>query len=433
MLGIKQLFVVAMACGIASHASGSVIHGTAVSANQDNSFFAFSVQQSYNGTIAIAGGNGGDMEVSITDTGGNPFSFYEGSPIRNDGVVNSGWGLATTANNGRADGVTNAEALWSGNPYPLPKAYGTTAFRPRNLTSAQKPAIIMDIAATGAPGNSDEWNANATIAVFPRNEFIGGFYDDTTTSGSTPADPNVSPGTLDAFPGITLGTENIAGNFIDRADHGGATPLEGGYEFNMSGLGTDTGLTDATQQGLLLASSAKNENNFVSTRVVGVDTFEIVNKDNADPTSKPEEDDFYFVYLPLGHADTAAMGRIDNEGDTIIGSGSYSITQTQAGEWFLSVPGFDPASSTLILTGAAEDASAVNNIVSFEPATLASIDGWLIQMRDIDNDPVLDPTLGLTGVAADTAAFNFAVFVPEPSSAALAGMGLLLATARRRK
>ena len=331
MITWRNIFISSAACSLsvmATCASAAIIHGSTEAASQDNSYTAFTVTQSYGGTIAISSmGNAGDMEVSFQDTGGNYLTFYERANIVAEGVVNSGWGIATTAQNGRVDGLSTAENLWSGDPYALSKAYGTTGFRPRNLTSGQVPAIIMDIAATAAPGNSDEWNVNTTVAVFPRDEFIGGYYGDTTQSGSTLADPNVAPGVLDAYAGITLGTEVIPGNFIDVADNGGEYPYTGAYSFILSGLGDDTDQTDATRNGLLFASSAKNENNFTTTRVAGVDTFEIFVKDDAEPTLRLEEDDFYFVYIPLGHEETAAMGRIDNEGDTMIGSGSYVITQ----------------------------------------------------------------------------------------------------------
>ncbi len=210
-----------------------------------------------------------------------------------------------------------------------------------------------------------------------------------------------------------LGNELSTGaNFIDNAVHTGNDPdTLGAYQLILSDIGNDTGATDATQEGLLFASSSRNENNFVSTRVIGVDTFEIVNKDNADPTLRYEEDSFFFVYVPFDTPDAIAMGHIDNEGDTLVGSGSYSISQLQDGEWFLSVPGANPDTATLILTGSSEDDNAMNNIISFELGTNNSVYGWTIQMRNI-NDLNTNPTGGmpLEGVAADTAAFSFAVF-----------------------
>ncbi len=120
----------------------------------------------------------GDFDMNMYDSNGTPILFADATTILFDGIVNDGWGIATTAQNGRADGLTVVEGMYgpdgvSGTAddyaYPLSTVYPTVAFRNEPGNSTTTFSIIMDISGSGGPGNSDEVNVNSNFAWFPRD------------------------------------------------------------------------------------------------------------------------------------------------------------------------------------------------------------------------------------------------------------------------
>ena len=345
---------------------------------------AFEITRVTNGSLTVLStGNGGDLELTLADSGGTLASS------------NDGFALISTSENGRVL------------PGDTAVTYATTAMRRFGGpgTWDDKMAIIMSPSPVGG-----EFNVNTNFAYFPQSEFIGGHFDDASTTDET---------NLDATGGLVYGA-----NFLDVND--GTYLVD--YTYPVSGS------IDGRTDGILLACSAKNEDNYAMTRVnVGNayndGSFQILDRDNGNDgdgaTPAFENDDVSWVYLPIGDPSAAALGRIDNEGDTIIGSGAYTVTNTRPGEWFLSVDGYAPSRATLIVTGAGDSQAGEDNIVTFEAGTLSSVDGWYIQSRDI-------PSMDLEGLGVDAPAFSFAVFVPEPTSTALCGIAVAFLCVRVR-
>ena len=211
-----------------------------------------------------------------------------------------------------------------------------------------------------------------------------------------------------------------------------ATGNEGIYTLRLGGFNAPgTGVSATSQNGILLVTGGKNEDNYSLSRANGDGSFTIISKDNGVDSTGFENDPAGFVYIPLDQPGTVALGRIDAEGDTILGSGAFTVAKGGTGQWFLSSPGFNPTNSTLLISPEGLTTSAgtfsQDNIWSYQ-WDAANV-RWVIEGRDIPGGATTNPAL--QNLSVNEAAFSF-VLVPEPSTGLFGVGGLLLALRRRR-
>src|SRR5690606_12565997 len=124
----------------------------------------------------------------------------------------------------------------------------------------------------------DEANVNASFVYLPYDSFPGGV--------ATNTENGLALTTFKGSPGLTLGT-----HFTDSAS------TLGQYTVNLSPL-----VANASQNGILLVSGAKNEDNFALSRANSNGTFTIYCHDNGVNGAEYENDGVAFSYLPASAA-----------------------------------------------------------------------------------------------------------------------------------
>jgi hypothetical protein len=266
-------------------------------------------------------------------------------------------------------------------------------------------------AGTGNVASGQEGNVNFNYGFFRfADGYIGGNVINSANNGELTS--------FTGSAGITVSQVAAGPNVIFDS----ATAAAGIYELNLTGA--------SSQNGLLIVSGGKNEDNYALSRANADGTFTLVCKDNGADAQSYENDPVTFVYVPLskanaGASEIIAMGRISGNASTILGNGNYSITNTGTGTYRLTVPGVNPLQSSLLLSPETGVTTGLNvdNIYLFE----ADATGWTINGRDL-------PGGGLQTAGATEAIFSFVVLIPEPTSgiALLSGVAILSLVRRRR-
>jgi len=277
--------------------------------------------------------------------------------------------LSSVAQNGR----DNGEAA-------LPGMIYCTSTVDYTRTGGNAGAYYVSVFA--APSGS-EYNINISAAFFPYTNWLGGLARNSTATNGGPND------LFTGSPGLVLGT-----HFIDLG--GGKSVVD------LTSLGINS-QTD----GVLLVNHGKNEDNYaLSFANPTNNTWTVFVKDNGTDSGSYEQDPVAFVYIPKTN-DSVISGKFRGDGTRLIYSGPsprYTVTNTSAGIWRLTIPGQTPTTGVLIISAEGGVGQNVDNIVSYQ----ADGDSWLIQSRDLPNSP---PGLQTPGSGTEPVA-SF-VFIPS--------------------
>lgn len=240
-----------------------------------------------------------------------------------------------------------------------------------------------------------EVNINVSMAFFPYSQWIGGLARN--SAGTNGGENNQFFGST----GLAIGTQLTT-----------VTPATNNGQFllNINGftLGSYTAPALASQNGILLVNHAKNEDNFALSRANVNGTFNIFIKDNGADGTGYEQDPLAFVYLPtsaVGTRNLVAMGRVNGDASTDIAGGTFTVTKGPTGTWYLTIPGQNNTTGTLIISPEGGGSANVDNIVSYEWDSVNN--RWVIESRDL-------PGMGLQNTAATEDTFSFAFFQSPP-------------------
>ncbi|MDB6080171.1 MAG: phosphohydrolase [Akkermansiaceae bacterium] len=262
--------------------------------------------------------------------------------------------------------------------------YATSAWDKASANNKSTLAIFR--AAQG-----DEANINASAAWFPYTEWYAGL---AKNSAGTNGGANDS---FTGSPGLTLGT-----HFIDEG--GGISTLD---------LREFQGTPD---QGVLLVTGAKNEDNYALSKPNPDGTFTIYCKDNGTNTSTYEQDYVGFAYVPLakvGTGNLVAAARINGNGTTDTGAGSFSMVKSpNTGEWHLTIPGYTHADGVLVISPSGGTGNNLDNIVAYQWD--AANGYWIIESRDLSDAATLPTRQNMANAEED--AFSFAFFSNVPAN-----------------
>jgi hypothetical protein len=226
-----------------------------------------------------------------------------------------------------------------------------------------------------------EWNINVAAAFFDYSKWLGGH---ARNSGDTNGGAN---NLLTASPGLALGTHFI--------ENGG-----GVFTVDMRSRGINS-----TNDGVLLVTGGKNEDNYALSQANANGTWSIYVKDNGSDKDEYEQDPVAFVFIPRTNT-SVVCGKFLGDGTPVIYSGSapsYNVTSNAAGIWRLRINGQSPSTGVLILCAEGGLSYNSDNIVSYQPDG----DSWLIQSRDLAPDRA--PSLQTPPVPQPVASF---VFIP---------------------
>ncbi|MBK1882202.1 DNRLRE domain-containing protein [Luteolibacter pohnpeiensis] len=264
--------------------------------------------------------------------------------------------------------------------------------------------IPVSAADGSAEAGGGEFNMNVAAAYFPHSEgWLAGHATNHSTGNGLALTDMISS------PGVNLGYE-----FIDTSAAGIST-------VNLTKLHT-RGVAATADNGVLLVTGGKNEDNYAMSRPNADGSFTLSIKDNGATSALGyEQDGVAFVYIPLaavGQSQVVAVGRILSGGASQIASGDFTITKQGVGEWLLKIPGMNDQSGTLIVSpeggypvSTVEPLpSNVNNFASYEWDD--ALGGWLIQSRDVPTATLED------GLTDDEAMFSFAFFSTEAATPA---------------
>ncbi|MES2437824.1 MAG: Ig-like domain-containing protein, partial [Verrucomicrobiota bacterium] len=377
------------------------------------------------GNLTITQNDTGNTEASVsgTITQGNGATYHAGSRgdfgLRFDGAtpaadVANGVLIATISENGRSNEGATPTAIGAGLAFATPAIQlggnlgaGNTSF-PGYSTS-----INVSNSAVAGVASGSEWNANQSFAYFKTTEWLGGW----VTNGTHAATGGTNNGAMTAFASATPGFTVASG----ATDPGTATVFDstanaGFYTVHLDGFtaprGTNPPVAANSQSGILLVTGGKNEDNYAQASANANGTFTLICKDNGSDAFNFENDPVAFVYIPAGHTDVAAMGRVDAEGDVSVGSGSFTVTKGGTGQWYVSAPGLTGNNSVFLMSPEGATVSGTNradNIWSF--AWDNANNRWVVEGRDVSTTETATP--GLQNLTADEPAFSFAIFTTE--------------------
>lgn len=242
------------------------------------------------------------------------------------------------------------------------------------------------IAIFTSPGGG-EANIHVSAAFFPFNQWLGGTARNTTNNGELTE--------LVGSTGLLMGT-----HFADQETPNGVSTLS---------INDLTGNL-ASQNGVLLVTGAKNEDNFALSKANADGTFTLYCHDNGVDGSSYENDSVSFVYLPqdkVGSNRLTALGRVKGDASLAVSAhaAGKTITATKGGTgiWYLSIAGESDTTGKLIVSPEGGSGNNVDNIVS--SAWDAANSRWIIESRDL---PAATP--GLQNIAVGDDVFSFAFF-----------------------
>jgi len=156
-----------------------------------------------------------------------------------------------------------------------------------------------------------EFNINIAAAYFPFSEgWLGGHSQN--SAGTNGGVQNL----LTATSGISIGT-----HFFDNAG--------GSFTIDLSTL-TSFGVPATSQNGVLLVTGHKNEDNYALSGDNANGSFQVRLKDNGITGAGTERDPIGFVYVPVAAAGpdlVTAVGRIQSDGTAEISGGNFTVTK----------------------------------------------------------------------------------------------------------
>ncbi len=232
--------------------------------------------------------------------------------------------------------------------------------------------------------NGDEVNINTSFVYFPYHLWIAGNAWIFNRANGARVDR------LTGTPGLELGTHLT-------------NPANGRYELDLRPF--DPEATSAN--GIVLVTHAKDEDNFASSIANADGTFTLRIKDNGSNGAGTEQDPVTFVYIPAskaGEENLLALGRVRNNGSSSVKAGQYSVAHAGTGTWHLTIPGNNPDTGTLVISGCGAG-NMEDNIVSYQWNNAGY---WVIQACDIINDTSLP--VPENGASPWEEIFNFAFF-----------------------
>lgn len=258
-------------------------------------------------------------------------------------------------------------------------------------TTGQPTSFRLATSGAFAPGpgdangeNGDEVNVNVAFGYFPYSLWIAGNAWHFARTNGARVDR------LRGTPGLTLGT-----HLVNSAN--------GVYQLDLRSL--DATATPAN--GIVLVTHGKDEDNYGSSVANADGTFTLRIKDNGSNSTGTEQDPVSFVYVPrsrVGEDNLVAMGRVLNNGTSALRGGNYTVVNTGTGTWRLTIPGQNPNTGTLLISGGGAGNMA-DNIVSYQ----WNNDGyWVVQAADIISATTL-PVLENGGSAFEEI-FSFVFF-----------------------
>jgi len=165
-------------------------------------------------------------------------------------------------------------------------------------------------------------------------------------------------------------------------------------------------------------------------------------KDNYSDAAATEQDPIAFVYIPKADVGTKrlfAMGRVNGDASTDVSGGTFTVTKSGTGQWYLSIPSQSNTTGVLLISPENGGTNTRDNIVSYQWDGANS--RWIIESRDINGTGL--PTLQDVAGAEDVFSFAFfkapdvpvvALSSPSAGSTATANATFTLeATATRRR
>ncbi len=242
-------------------------------------------------------------------------------------------------------------------------------------------------------GSNIEANYNTSYVFLPYTEFVGGIARNSTNNGVITS--------ITGSSGLVLGT-----HFTDLASPEGQSTLN----LNSFTSGSLTLPANASQNGILLVTGAKNEDNYALSQANANGTFSIFCKDNDANADSYENDPVGFSYLPVsavGSNRLVAMGRINGNATADITGGSFSVTSGGNGQWYLTIPNHSQSTGTLIVSPEGGVSNNRDNIVA---SAWDSVNNrWIIESRDL-------PAATLQNITGTEDVFSFAFFAsPNPA------------------
>lgn len=269
--------------------------------------------------------------------------------------------------------------------------FATAAFGPNDGLSDYTIALFS------APAD-DEVNMNVSFGFFPYTRWIGGVARNTVNNGEMTE--------LVGSAGLVLNT-----HFTDPASPAGQ------YTLNLNDL---TG-NNASQNGILLVSGARNEDNYALSQANANGSFTIYCHDNGADGANYENDGVGFVYLPtsqVGVDHLTALGRVNGNASLDIAAQApgktVTVTKGGTGVWYLQISGESQATGTLLISPEGGVGNTTDNIVSSGWDEAGG--RWVIETRDL---PAASPALQNASAATDDV-FSFAFFkAPIPPVVAL--------------
>lgn len=233
-------------------------------------------------------------------------------------------------------------------------------------------------------GNNLEANYDVSYVYLPYDEFPGGVASNESNNSA-----------LNLF----TGTPGLGNHFTDPAE------TSGEYSLDLSSVDPA-----ASQNGILLVTGGKNEDNYALSQANSDGTFTLYCHDNGSNGRSYENDGVGFSYLAtsaIGTHGLVALGRINGDASTDVSAGSFTVTKGPKGQWFLSIPDHSDQTGTLVVSPEGGDTNNIDNILA--TAWDADESRWVIESRDLNGIPPQIPALqDMSRNAEDV--FSFAFF-----------------------
>lgn len=370
------------------------------------------------GNLTVVQNDTGNNATSVTGTitQGNGATYHAGSRgdfgLRFDGAapaddVANGILIATISENGRSNGGSTPDVIGNGLAFSTPAIQLGGNLGAGNLSyPGYSTSINVSNSAVSGVASGSEWNANQSFGYFKYTDWLGGWVTNGTNGGAMTGFASASPGFTVASSATDPGTATV----FDSTGNTGFYTLD--LDGFMAQRGANPPAAANSQSGILLTTGGKNEDNYSLATANPDGTFTLICKDNGSDAFNFENDPVAFVYIPAGHTDVAAMGRVDAEGDVSVGSGSFTVTKGGTGQWYVTAPGLTGNNSVFLMSPEGATVSGTNradNIWSF--AWDNANNRWVVEGRDVSATATATP--GLQNLTADEPAFSFAIFTME--------------------